>query len=56
VGSYFTYLVGRIAGEAAVFDSQGPDVADRAADLLADKTISSKWGAEVRAFFARMAR
>ena len=33
-GSYYTYqAVGRIAGEVAVFDSQGPFVVDRSANL-----------------------
>jgi hypothetical protein len=31
--SYYTYHVGRIAGEVAVFDSQGPAVVDRSANL-----------------------
>jgi hypothetical protein len=32
MGSYYTYpVVGRIAGEVAVFDSQGPEVLDRSA-------------------------
>jgi hypothetical protein len=30
-GSYYTYRHGRIAGEVAVFDSQGPVVDDRSA-------------------------
>ena len=33
MGSYYTYVVGRIAGEVAVFDSQGPVVEDRSAVL-----------------------
>ena len=33
MGSYYTYIFGRIAGEVAVFDSQGPAVADRSAVL-----------------------
>jgi hypothetical protein len=33
MGSYYTYLAGRIAGEVAVFDSQGPGVVDRSAVL-----------------------
>ena len=33
MGSCYTYRVGRIAGEVAVFDSQGPAVADRSAVL-----------------------
>ena len=34
MGSYYTYPgVGRIAGEVAVFDSQGPVVVDRSAAL-----------------------
>jgi hypothetical protein len=32
-GSYYTYRAGRIVGEAAVFDSQGPVVVDRPAAL-----------------------
>ena len=32
-GSYYTYLGGRIAGEVAVIDSQGPAVPDRSAVL-----------------------
>jgi hypothetical protein len=31
MGSYYTYPVGRIAGEVAVFYSQGPAVVDRSA-------------------------
>ena len=30
---YYTYHAGRIAGEVAVFDSQGPVVVDRSAAL-----------------------
>ena len=30
-GSYYTYIVDRIAGEVAVCDSQGPRVVDRSA-------------------------
>ena len=34
MGSYYTYIaVDRIAGEVAVFDSQGPGVVDRSAPL-----------------------
>jgi hypothetical protein len=33
MGSCYTYRVGRIAGEVAVFDSQGPAVPDRSAVL-----------------------
>jgi hypothetical protein len=32
--SYYTYRVGRIAGEVAVFDSQGPVVVDRSSILF----------------------
>jgi hypothetical protein len=33
MGSYYTYLAGRIAGEVAVFYSQGPAVGDRSSIL-----------------------
>jgi hypothetical protein len=33
MGSYYTYLCSWIAGEVAVFDSQGPGVVDRSAVL-----------------------
>ena len=33
MGSYYTYIVGIIAGEVAVFDSQDPVVDDRSAGL-----------------------
>jgi hypothetical protein len=33
MGSKYTYPAGRIAGEVAVFDSQGPAVPDRSAVL-----------------------
>jgi hypothetical protein len=34
-GSYYTYRLGRIAGEVAVFDSQDRAVVDRSALLAA---------------------
>ena len=39
---YYIYLVSRIAGEVAVFDSQGPVVHDRSAKLGGRKF--AQWG------------
>jgi hypothetical protein len=44
MGSYYTYLVGRITGEVAVFDSQGPAVEDRS-------TLAKRMANTVSSFF-----
>ena len=57
MGSTITYIAsgnimeGRIAGEVAVFYSQGPIVGDRSAQLqrflFAELAISSQWGGRI---------